>query len=271
MKPSHFSTSWQPVSTWYRKITNDSGHYYHEHVVIPGTLRLLQLQNGNSLLDLACGTGVLGRAIPKTVFYEGVDIAKDLIEEAKKHDKNQKHTYTVGDISSEGLGGLEEQEVIEENRTFTHGACILAIQNIENYQTVFDTAAKFLQPNGKFVIVLNHPTFRIPRQTSWGVDEQSKLQYRKINRYLSPLKIPINMNPGSRKDPSTALRMNTFTWSFHHPLSTYVNGLSAAGFVISHMEEWSSDKESEGRAKKMENRARAEIPLFLAITAIKHL
>jgi hypothetical protein len=45
--------------------------------------------------------------------------------------------------------------------------------------------------------------------------------------------------------------------------------LKDAGFVIDTIEEWTSDKESEGRAGKMENRSRAEIPLFMAIKAIK--
>jgi len=37
--------------------------------------------------------------------------------------------------------------------------------------------------------------------------------------------------------------------------------------VIEKIEEWASDKDSVGKAAKMENRARAEIPLFMAIQA----
>jgi hypothetical protein len=47
--------------------------------------------------------------------------------------------------------------------------------------------------------------------------------------------------------------------------------LKDAGFVIEEIEEWTSDKESEGRAGRMENRSRNEIPLFMAIGAIKSL
>jgi hypothetical protein len=45
--------------------------------------------------------------------------------------------------------------------------------------------------------------------------------------------------------------------------------LRNAGFVITRIEEWTSDKESEGKAAKQENRARAEFPLFMAIQALK--
>jgi hypothetical protein len=45
--------------------------------------------------------------------------------------------------------------------------------------------------------------------------------------------------------------------------------LKDAGFAIDVIEEWTSDKESEGRAARMENRSRSEFPLFLAIKAFK--
>jgi hypothetical protein len=79
---------------------------------------------------------------------------------------------------------------------------------------------------------------------------------------MSPLAIPVSMHPGSKPGETT--------WSFHFPLSSYISMMTASGFVIDALEEWTSDKESErGRTGKMENRARAEFPLFLAIRAIK--
>jgi hypothetical protein len=145
--------------------------------------------------------------------------------------------------------------------TFTHAAIILALQNIKEPQKAIANAAKHLTANGSLVIVLNHPAFRIPRQSSWGIDEQNKLQYRRINRYMSPLEIPITMHPG---DTDSGV-----TWSYHLPISAYTEMLSREGFFIQRLEEWMSDKKSVGSAGKMENRARDEFPLFLAIKAVK--
>lgn len=75
------------------------------------------------------------------------------------------------------------------------------------------------------------------------------------------MEIPINVNP-SDKNSETAM-------SYHFPISEYSRMLKEAGFVIELIEEWTSDKESQGRAAKMENRSRAEIPLFMAIKAVK--
>lgn len=247
----HRNTSWHKVGRWYNEKVGDRGSYYHEHVVIPGVLRLLNLKSDSSLLDLGCGQGVLARAIPKGVRYAGVDVASSLITFAKERDHTENHQYFVGDITNP----------LPVSGQFSHAAIILALQNIENPALAIEKAARHLVPGGKLVIVLNHPAFRIPRQSSWEIDPKNKLQYRRVNRYMSPLKIPITMHPGQGSGP--------LTWSFHEPISAYTKMLADNGLVIEDLEEWTSDKESAGRAARMENRSRSEFPLFLAILARK--
>lgn len=252
MRTYHGKTSWQKVAPWYSRITDHGqGHYYHQHVVIPKTLALLDLKPGSKILDLACGNGVLAKAIPGGVNYLGIDISASLVKEAQKSDINANHKYQIFDVT----------KPVNVPSDFTHAAIILALQNVEKPEEVLKNAAKALVDDGVFVIVLNHPVLRIPRQTSWGIDEQRKIEYRRIDRYLSPLKIPINMNPGDRN--------SAVTWSYHHSISDYSKMLKDAGFVIEVIEEWVSDKESEGKAAKMENRGRSEFPLFMAIKARK--
>jgi ubiquinone/menaquinone biosynthesis C-methylase UbiE len=257
------NSSWQKVAPWYNRVTeHGQGHYYHTHVVIPGVLRLLGFDQKSiiynqqsKLLDLACGNGVLAKSIPKEVEYLGVDIAPSLINEAKRTDRNPNHKYLVADAT------LPFRSLGEEG--FTHTAIILALQNISNPLAVLQNASKLLILNSKLVIVLNHPAFRIPRQSSWGIDEGRKIQYRRVDKYMSPMEIPINMNPSDRNSP--------ITMSYHHPLSDYSKMLHDAGFTIDLIEEWTSDKESEGRVARMENRSRSEIPLFMTILAKKSL
>lgn len=246
--------SWQPVNSWYNELVGDKGHYYHKHVILPQSLRLLKLESNSTLLDLACGQGVLARNIPEEVTYFGVDVARSLVEAAQEQDDASNHHFV--------LANLERPTLPIQKTEFSHATIVLALQNISKYAQVFAHAAHHLKSGGKFLIVLNHPMFRIPRQSSWGVDGVKKTQYRRIDRYLSPLEIPIQAHPG--KVSSAAI-----TWSYHVPLSNYIKDLVSAGFVVTGLEEWSSDKVSEGRAAKMENRSRNEIPLFMAILAEK--
>ncbi len=246
------ATSWQKVAPWYNNLVGAEGHYYHKQVVLPGLLRLLNLRSTSSVLDLGCGQGVVSRVIPDIARYVGVDKAAALIESAKRNNKNANHSFVVADVTKP-LTHIESG--------FTHCCIVLALQNMEKPEGVFENVARLLQAGGEVVIVLNHPVFRIPRQSGWGVDEKTKQQHRWINRYLSALRIPITMNPG-KKDSQT-------TWSFHRPLQDYISMITKAGFVITGLEEWVSDKESEGKAAKMENRARSEFPLFLTLVAKK--
>lgn len=247
------TTSWQHVSEWYGDTVGRKGNYYHQHIILPQSLKLLSLKKGSSLLDLACGQGILARQIPKEVRYEGVDISRNLIEQASSLDKNRAHIYHVADIV---------KELPLQKNFFSHAAIILALQNVENLEGVIGNVQKHLKKSGKFLIVLNHPCFRTPRQTRWEIDERSRIQYRRIDRYMTPLKVPISIHPGRGA-------RSEITWSYHIPLSEYSRMLFVHGFVIEQLEEWISDKRSIGEAAKMENRARSEFPLFMAILARK--
>jgi ubiquinone/menaquinone biosynthesis C-methylase UbiE len=246
-------TSWEKSSNWYKKIVGNDGHYFHQSVIFPKIRKLINFDEISSVLDLACGQGIFERQIEPTTEYVGVDIARSLIEEAKKKSQNQKHQFIVADAS--------KTLSLAENH-FDLVTIILALQNIRNFEGVIINAERHLKSGGKFLMVLNHPFFRIPRQTSWGFDEENKVQYRRVDRYMSELEIPIATNPGKFQNSET-------TWSFHTSLSKYSEVLFNNGFVIEKIEEWISDKKSTGSKAKMEDRARNEIPMFMTILASK--
>lgn len=246
-------TSWKPVSEWYDSIVGEKGHYYHRELILPNVLRTLHVQAGDRLLDIGCGQGVLARVIPENVDYVGVDIAKPLLTTASRYHKSRSRTFIHADLT--------HPWPLAKFPLFSHAACILVLQNIDSPAVVFQELANVLQDGGKAIFVLNHPYFRIPRQTRWNFDEKTKTQTREIFRYMTPQQIPIITHPG--KGPTT-------TWSFHVPLSEYTAMSHEAGFVIETIEEWCSPKHSTGGAAKAENRARKEFPLFMAITFRLH-
>jgi ubiquinone/menaquinone biosynthesis C-methylase UbiE len=245
------STSWEGVGKWYHGLVGEEGHYYHRQLILPGVMRLLE--KVDALLDLACGNGVLARQLPKGVRYLGIDAAASLIKAAKSSDKDPAHSYQIGDIAKPLSLPFQE---------FSHATLILAAQNLAAPDQALRNAARHLRKEGKLILVLNHPCFRIPRQSSWGIDQQKKIQYRRIDRYASAMSIPIQMHPGQNRPAKETL-------SFHHPLATFSQWLFEAGFCIEWIEEWYSDKVSTGKAARMENRSRSEIPLFMAIRSSK--
>ena len=246
-------SSWDAAEKWYSGCVGEKGHYYHQSVVLPNALRMLNLAKQSSLLDLGCGQGILARQIPDSIEYVGVDLSKKLIDEAKRITKRKNCTFCVGDATAKKLPLVKND--------FDRAACILALQNMEHGEGAIQSAARHLRQGGELLLVLNHPCFRIPRQSAWGTDEKASLQYRRMNSYMSPMNIPLQINPGKGEK-------SEIFHSYHHPLSDYMLWLSKAGFFIHTLEEWISDKKSEGAKKRMEDRARREIPLFLTLGAI---
>lgn len=266
-------TDWGGVAGWYDKLVGETGSEYHREVVLPGTLRLLNPQPGQNVLDVAAGQGVLSRLLhERGANVTGVDASRELIAAARERNAalRTQHssltpapgaqrtplappTYHVGDARE--LGFLRADE-------FDAAACVLAIQNIHPIQPVFTGVARALKAGGKFVVVMMHPAFRGPKETSWGWDEQQKVQYRRVDRYLVPRKTPIVAHPGKTPD--------LYTWSFHKPLESYVRAARNAGLLIDALEEWASHKTStSGPRAAAENQARREIPMFLALRALK--
>lgn len=250
MSQSH-DTSWNKSSRWYHKAVGESGHYYHTHVVMPAVKRHLHLRDDSVVIDLGCGQGVLARSIPEAVKYIGIDSAPKLVQEAKSMNKSLDHRFLVSDAT----------KPLPLKEKATHVAIILALQNMKNIDGVMQNAESLLQTNGSLIIVLNHPSFRVPRQSGWTINPDNKIQVRWISRYKSEIEVPITMHPGKRQ--------SELTWSYHRPLETYISSLNKHHFAVTHIEELVSDKESEGKAAKMENRSRVEIPMFMLIKAIK--
>ncbi len=259
-RASNEAADWGRVASWYDEHVGDAGGDFHEHVVLPGTLRLLGRGDagvaGMDVLDIACGQGVLCRQLAERGARPvGVDASKELVDRART--RSPELPFHVGDARE-----LSRAAWLAEG-SFDAAACLLALSNIQPIRPVFEGVATGLRAGGRFVLVVNHPAFRGPKETHWGWDDDAGVQYRRVDRYLLPRKAPIVAHPGRRDDA-------TYTWTYHRPIEAYVKALAQAGLLVDALEEWPSHRVSQpGARAAAENRARKEIPMFLAIRAIK--
>jgi ubiquinone/menaquinone biosynthesis C-methylase UbiE len=244
-------TLWDQASRWYDSLVGSQGTDFQKDIIMPGVFRLLEVGKKDRVLDLACGQGVFSRFLAKKgIHVEGLDSSSELLKYARGR-SGPSIRYHVGDAGN--------PDNFKEN-IFDGIACLMAIQNIEKMDLLFKSAGRWLKTGKCFVLVMTHPCFRIPRQSHWGWDEEKKLEYRRVDHYLTETAVPILTPPFADPD--------SYTLTYHRPLQSYISTLVQAGFCVDAMEEWISNKNSlPGKRSKAENRARKEIPLFLALRA----
>jgi len=225
--------------------------------MIPAVMALLAPRPSEAVLDVACGQGVLAPALANAkALYTGVEAAPKLIQLALKRHA-QVGRFLTGDARQlDRVKGLHPQ-------SFDAAVVMLALQDMDPVEEVFRSLAWAVKPGGRVVIAMTHPCFRIPRQSGWGWDAQRKLQYRRVDRYLTPLAVPMRATAGGR---------TSYTTSFHRPLHTYINGLAAHGFAVDAMKELPLARgRGAGPRARAEQAAAQEIPQFLALRALKPL
>lgn len=249
-------TSWGSVAGSWHKGLEERADSYHASVVAPNLLRVLKPVSGMRVIDIGCGDGFVTREIAAMgATVVGTDISKEMVALAQKAASPNEQYVTA---SAEKLS-------FAKDATFDAATIVLALQNIEHLDQALAEAARVLRTGGRLLIVLNHPAFRIPKKTAWGWDDDAKVQYRRLDGYMSEARVAIDMEPGKGGRGKTTL-------SFHRPLQVYVKALAKAGFAIDGLEEWISHKKSEaGPRAKAEDTARKEFPLFLMLAARRML
>lgn len=117
---------------------------YKVPFIIKEKLKSLNLSKDSRILDLGCGTGLLGKTIvdifPNLV---GVDISSNMIEETRKKDIYSK--LHINDIDDFLLNNKEEFDLIVAPDVFIY---------IADLQTIFSCIKKCLSKDGYFIFTI---------------------------------------------------------------------------------------------------------------------
>lgn len=245
---------WDPLADWYTGWVGEAGSEHHRYLAIPAVLDLLAPARGEQILDIGAGPGVLAPAIAKAgASYLGVDASPRLLAYARR---------THGAHGRFLLGDAARLDQLPELRggSFDGAVFLLSVQDMDPLDAVLASAAWALCSGGRLVILMTHPCFRVPRQSGWGWDEGRKLRFRRVDRYLTPLAVPLKTYPGGRGA----------TRSYHRPLEVYVSSLANCGLLIDRLLELPTYQiAAEGPHARAESLANREFPVFLGLRAWK--
>jgi 2-polyprenyl-3-methyl-5-hydroxy-6-metoxy-1,4-benzoquinol methylase len=179
---------------------------------------------GARVCDLCCGEGYLGRYLKARGAGEvvGIDLSAELIEVAKQRATGAELSYRVDD--AQALASVADG-------AFDAVASQLALMDVADHRRLFAAARRVLKPGGVFVFSLLHPCFEgrpfhMRDAPPYLLDEAGAPIAYAVRRYATE---------GHWQSGGDGVRGRV--GSYHRTLSTYVNDLIAAGFVLERLEE----------------------------------
>lgn len=164
--------------TFFREYSSlrDSGVTYNDFVEQPAIKSALSNLNGKSILDFGCGTGQFAKFCIENGASKvlGIDISRNMIEQANKDNKHEKIEYIC--ISIEDLE-LQDQK-------FDIIISSLAVHYIEDYPALIKKVSSLLNKNGEFIFSTEHPIVTARKEmNNWIKDEKGNSLHWAFDNY----------------------------------------------------------------------------------------
>jgi SAM-dependent methyltransferase len=219
--------AWEANAEVWDTRMGDEGNDFFNILCWPAIASLLDVQAGQHVLDIACGNGLTSRRLAaQGAKVTAFDFSANLIERARtRKNPNSNIDYRVIDATDEG------QLVSLGKSTFDSALSNMALFDMADIETLFQTLPKLLKPNGTFVFSLTHPCFN-NSSSMHTVEEfddgEIKTVYSvKISRYMTSYHA---RGLALRGQPKPQMY-------FERPLQYYLNLGFQNGFVLDGFEE----------------------------------
>ncbi len=210
------------------------GNDFVEVLTWPATERLLELQPGERVLDIACGNGLTSRRLA-TMGAEVVafDFAEELIAQARRRTREASHAQGAGRIIYHVLDATDETALVAlgEGR-FDAALCHMALFDIAEIDPLMRALSRLLRPGGRFVFSVIHPCFNNPHMAH--VAEMEDREGDIVTTYS--IKVFGYMTPTVSRGVAIAGQPKPQLY-FHRPLQVLLGTGLEAGFVLDGLEE----------------------------------
>lgn len=210
------------------------GSPFQKVLVEPATLKFLNIQPRDKVLEIACGNGQMSRVMTQLgAQVTAIDSSPEIIKCALERSKGLNIVYKVLDVLD-----------IQSTKVFTTNdwdgvLCNMALMDIPEIAPVFQLSHKALKSGGIFVFSVTHPCFDKavgPHVTEIHEGDGTLVQknFIKAHRYLTPVIQKTRAIPA----------LPTPHFHYHRSLQDYFRGAFEAGFVISGIDEAAFPKET---------------------------
>jgi len=163
----------------------EAGNTWQRVLIQPAVERLLQLQAGERVLEIACGNGEFARRMAEGgARVLAIDFSEPMLERARAR---------AGDIEYRRVDATDEDELRAlGEHAFDAVVCNMAIMDMADIDPMAAAIPALLAPGGRFVLSTTHPAFntgdstRVVEQTE---DDSGVIRMYsvKVSRYHSAL------------------------------------------------------------------------------------
>ena len=149
--------AWETNAEFWDEQMGEHSNRFHREVVRPKVTRLLDIQKGDFVLDIACGKGnysaYLAQAGAQVVAF---DYSPQMIALAKKRQSSYRDRieFCVADATQEG-----QLFSLKRDRPYTKAVSNMAVMDITDVTKLFSCVYRLLADNGCFVFATQHPCF----------------------------------------------------------------------------------------------------------------
>jgi 2-polyprenyl-3-methyl-5-hydroxy-6-metoxy-1,4-benzoquinol methylase len=232
------------------------GNDFFNILLWPAIEGLLKPQQGEQLLDIACGNGLTSRRLASAkARVTAFDSSAAMIAIAAGHPDPLNIDYRLVDATDpEALADLGA-------RAFDGALCNMALMDMAEIEPLMIALAILLKPGGRFVFSVLHPCFNNPAAVQMGeLEDRSGIIVTtysvKIARYKTPFKqLGLAMHGQPVPHPY-----------FHRPLSLLLAPAFSSGLVLDGFEEQAFPPDNSGGTTPLSwNGHFSEIPAALVV------
>jgi ubiquinone/menaquinone biosynthesis C-methylase UbiE len=247
---------WDQKAEFWDSLHGDDGNKFHRTLVAPAVERLLALQPGERVLDIACGSGMVARKLAALGGkVTAVDFSPLLVEKARARGQ------TIGEPIQYGVADATDEDSLTAlgEGQFDAVTCTMALMDMPVIAPLYRAVRRLLASGGRFVFATAHPAFNSnsPVFVAEMEDREGSMETTcvvKIARYLD---VPPTRGAGAPNEPTPHMY-------YHRPLHALLGEAFAAGLVLDALEEPSFSAQEADPARLLTWYNLPQIPPVLA-------
>jgi len=220
---------WDANAAWWDDRIGD-GNDFQRELIEPATERLLEVAEGDVVLDIACGAGRLARRIAALgARVVAFDHSAKFIERAKALTASDE-----ADIEYHVIDAADTARLLSLGaRRFDKAVCTMALMDMAALEPLMRALPQLLKPGGSFVFSVTHPCFNLA-----GVQRFCEMYEEEAGRHRvhTGVKVSAYLTPFARKTEGIIGQPEP-QFYFHRPLHVLLGAGFRAGFVVDGIEE----------------------------------